>query len=79
MFAFGAFMPLVAFLLGSGGGAVAASAALSGGALFGIGAAMSFLTGGNAILSGLRMLAIGTAAAGVTYLVGTILHVRVGV
>jgi VIT1/CCC1 family predicted Fe2+/Mn2+ transporter len=55
--------------------AVAASAVLSGTALFGVGAAMSILTGRNALLSGVRMLAIGAAAAGVTYLVGTLLDV----
>ncbi|HEV8564247.1 MAG TPA: VIT1/CCC1 transporter family protein [Actinomycetota bacterium] len=52
-FSAGAFVPLVPFLFGSGAGAVAVSAALSGGALFGVGAAMSYLTGRNPILSGL--------------------------
>jgi VIT1/CCC1 family predicted Fe2+/Mn2+ transporter len=78
MFAAGAFVPLVAFLFASGAGAVAVSAALSGGALFGVGAAMSYLTGRNPILSGVRMLGIGAAAAGITYLVGKILDVSVG-
>jgi VIT1/CCC1 family predicted Fe2+/Mn2+ transporter len=77
-FSVGAAVPLVAFLFGSGTGAVAVSAALSGGALFGVGAAMSYLTGRSPVLSGLRMLSIGAAAAAVTYLVGTLLDVSVG-
>jgi VIT1/CCC1 family predicted Fe2+/Mn2+ transporter len=77
MFAIGAFVPLIPFLFGSGGGAVAISALLSGVALFGVGAAMSFLTGRNALFSGARMLAIGAAAAGITYVVGKLLDVSV--
>jgi VIT1/CCC1 family predicted Fe2+/Mn2+ transporter len=46
--------------------------------LFGVGAAMSYLTGWNTLLSGVRMLAIGAAAASITYLVGKILGVSVG-
>jgi vacuolar iron transporter family protein len=77
MFAIGAFVPLIPFLFGSGGGAVAVSAALSGIALFGVGAAMTLLTGRNAVFSGARMLAIGGAAAGITYVVGKLLDVSV--
>jgi VIT1/CCC1 family predicted Fe2+/Mn2+ transporter len=55
------------------------SAALSAVALFGVGAAMSYLTGRSPLLSGLRMLAIGGAAAVITYLVGTLLDVGVGI
>jgi vacuolar iron transporter family protein len=78
MFSAGAFVPLIPFLFASGAGAVAVSAVLSGGALFGVGAAISYLTGRNTLLSGVRMLAIGAAAAGITYLVGKILDVSVG-
>jgi VIT1/CCC1 family predicted Fe2+/Mn2+ transporter len=76
MFAFGAFVPLIPFLLGVGG-AVAVSALLSGIALASVGAAMTFLTGRNPVLSALRMLAIGAAAAAITYLVGKALDVSV--
>jgi VIT1/CCC1 family predicted Fe2+/Mn2+ transporter len=79
MFALGAFLPLVPFLFGSGGAAVGVSAGLSAAALFGVGAAMSALTGRSLLASGLRMLGIGAAAAAVTYLVGTLLDVSVGV
>jgi VIT1/CCC1 family predicted Fe2+/Mn2+ transporter len=77
-FSAGAFVPLVPFLFGSGVAAVIVSAALSGGALFGVGAAMSFLTGRSPFLSGARMFAIGGAAAAITYLVGKLLDVSVG-
>ena len=77
MFAAGAFVPLLPFLVTSGMAALVASAILSAIALFGVGAAMSILTGRGAIVSGLRMLSIGAAAAGVTYLVGTLLDVSV--
>jgi VIT1/CCC1 family predicted Fe2+/Mn2+ transporter len=77
-FAVGASVPLVPFLFASGDAAVWASAALSAWALFGVGAAMSYLTGRSALLSGARMLAIGASAAAVTYLVGTLLDVAVG-
>jgi VIT1/CCC1 family predicted Fe2+/Mn2+ transporter len=77
MFAVGAFVPLVAFLATSGTAAVAASASLSAVALFGVGAAMSILTGRGALRSGVRMLAIGAAAAAVTFAVGRLLDVSV--
>jgi len=77
MFAAGAFVPLMPFLVASGTAALVASAILSAIALFGVGAAMSVLTGRGAIVSGLRMLSIGAAAASVTYLVGTLLEVSV--
>ena len=77
MFAIGAVVPLVPFIVLAGTPAITASAILSGTALFGIGAAMSLLTGRSPLLSGLRMLAMGTAAAGITYLIGTALGVSV--
>src|SRR5262245_16393410 len=76
-FSLGAFVPLVPFLVSSGTQAVIASAILSGLALFGVGAAISYLTGRPWLLSGLRMLAVGGSAAAVTYLVGKLLDVSV--
>ena len=78
MFSIGAFVPLIPFLFGEGGGAVAISAVLSGIALASVGAAMSILTGRNPFFSGARMLLIGAAAATITYLVGKALDVTVG-
>jgi VIT1/CCC1 family predicted Fe2+/Mn2+ transporter len=77
MFAVGALVPLIPFLVTTGTPAVVGSAVLSGVALFTVGAAMSILTGRSAVLSGLRMLAVGGAAATITYLIGTLLGVSV--
>jgi vacuolar iron transporter family protein len=78
-FASGALLPLLPFLFASGGAAILASAALSGAALFGVGAAMTYLTARGTLYSGLRMLAIGVAAAAITYIVGKALDVGVGI
>lgn len=74
-FAIGALVPLAPFVVTSGSPAVLASAVLSGATLFGVGAAMAAITGKAWWGSGLRMLAVGGAAAGVTYLVGTLFGV----
>jgi len=76
-FSLGAFVPLLPFLVTSGTQAVIASAIFSGLALFGVGAAISYLTGKSWLRSGVRMLAVGSAAAAVTYLVGKLLDVSV--
>ena len=77
MFAFGAAVPLLPFLVWRDGGAVIASAALSGVVLFAVGGAISVLTGRSILVSGLRQLAVGAAAAAVTFGVGRLLHVSV--
>jgi vacuolar iron transporter family protein len=77
MFSLGALIPLIPFLFLSGESAVALSAGLSAVTLFTVGGAMTVLTGRGFLLSGLRMLAIGTVAAGITFLVGTLLGVAV--
>jgi VIT1/CCC1 family predicted Fe2+/Mn2+ transporter len=77
MFCVGAFIPLLPFLVTSGTPAVVASAVLSGIALFGVGAAMSILTGRSLLYSGFRMLGVGAAAAAITFLVGKALGVSV--
>ena len=73
-FAVGASLPLIPFLLGAGNG-VAIAAAISGAALFVVGALLSLFSGKNAWLSGLRMLAIGAAAAAATYGIGSLFNV----
>ena len=45
--------------------------ALSGSATFGIGALLGTITGKNLLWGGARMLLVGTAAAGVTYGIGS--------
>jgi VIT1/CCC1 family predicted Fe2+/Mn2+ transporter len=73
-FAVGASLPLIPFLIGAGNG-VAIAAAISGAALFAVGALLSLFSGKNAWLSGLRMLAIGAAAAAATYGIGSLFNV----
>lgn len=77
MFAIGAVVPLLPFLLASGGRAVAISATLSGLTLFGVGGAITVLTGRGFLRSAVRMLAIGATAAAITYGVGALLGVAV--
>lgn len=74
-FAIGALLPLVPFLFSEGRPAVFATAIVAGAALFGIGASMSVLTGRSWLMSGSRMLAIGSAAAIATYLIGALFGV----
>jgi VIT1/CCC1 family predicted Fe2+/Mn2+ transporter len=74
-FAIGGFIPLAPFLLGTGSGALIATIVATAVALFVVGATLSLYTGRNALLSGARMLAIGAAAGGVTYFVGSLLGV----
>jgi VIT1/CCC1 family predicted Fe2+/Mn2+ transporter len=74
-FALGGAIPLLPFLFGRSGTNLPAVVALTGIALFAVGATLSLFTGRNALLSGARMLAIGAAAGGVTFLIGKFLGV----
>jgi VIT1/CCC1 family predicted Fe2+/Mn2+ transporter len=77
LFAFGALIPVLPFLITSGTPAVLASVAFSGLALFGIGAAITIFTGRSVWASGGRQLALGLAAAALTYGLGRLLGVAV--
>ncbi len=77
MFAVGALVPLGPFLFVGGATGTMLAAAATGIALAGVGALTSVLTARPAWLSAVRMLAIGGGAAIVTYLIGTLLGVRV--
>jgi VIT1/CCC1 family predicted Fe2+/Mn2+ transporter len=79
MFAIGAFVPLLPFLVGSGTGATLSSIFAGGGTLFAVGALMSILTGRGALHSGLRMLFVGATAAAITFGVGSLLDVSTGI
>jgi VIT1/CCC1 family predicted Fe2+/Mn2+ transporter len=70
LFSAGAIIPVLPFMALSGMAAVAASVALSAAAMFVIGAGTTLFTGRGIVFSGVRQLAIGVAAAGVTYAVG---------
>ena len=73
LFALGAILPVVPFLLTSGTAAIVTAAVLSAAALFGIGAAITLLTGRNPWISGLRQVGFGLAAAAVTFGIGALL------
>ncbi len=75
MFALGAVMPLLPFLVGSGGAAVIASVSIAATALFTVGAFLTRFTGRPPWLSGARMLAVGAVAAGITFGIGSLFHV----
>ncbi|MBI3748708.1 MAG: VIT1/CCC1 transporter family protein [Chloroflexi bacterium] len=74
-FAIGAVVPVIPYVLGSGTVALLVSLGLSLVALFGVGAAVSLLTGRGLVFSGVRQLGIGLAAAIVTYLIGSLIGV----
>lgn len=74
-FSLGAFIPLLPFLLLSGATALAGALLATGISLFGVGAAISLFTGKQALFGGLRMLGIGAAAGGATWLIGRALGV----
>jgi VIT1/CCC1 family predicted Fe2+/Mn2+ transporter len=70
-FAFGALIPLLPNLFSDGMLALVLTIALGGSATFGIGALLGTITGKNLLWGGARMLLVGTAAAGVTYGIGS--------
>ena len=73
LFALGAIVPVIPFLVGAGHLAIAASAVLSGVALFVLGAAITLLTRRHPLFGGLRQVGFGLAAAAVTFVIGTLL------
>jgi VIT1/CCC1 family predicted Fe2+/Mn2+ transporter len=77
LFAIGAIFPVAPYLALAGTPALIASLAASGAALFLIGAGTTLFTGRGIWFSGLRQLAIGLAAAGVTFGVGRLIGVAV--
>jgi VIT1/CCC1 family predicted Fe2+/Mn2+ transporter len=77
LFALGAIVPVASFLFLSGTIAVVVSVALSALGLFGIGAAITLLTGRSVLYSGARQVLIGLAAAGITFAIGRLIGVAV--
>ncbi|MFN8501382.1 VIT1/CCC1 transporter family protein [Kouleothrix sp.] len=78
LFALGAIVPVAPFLFLSGAAAVLTSVALCGLGLFGIGAAITLLTGRSVWYSGMRQVIIGFAAAGITFAIGRLIGVSIG-
>jgi vacuolar iron transporter family protein len=76
-FAVGAGVPVLPYVFASGTGAFTASLVLSLTALFAVGAGVSLLTGRGTLFSGARQVVIGAVAAGVTFLVGSVVGVAV--
>ena len=70
LFTVGAVIPVVPYLFFGGGVAVIISAVVSSIGLFGVGAAITLYTGKPVLHSGIRQVAFGVVAAGVTYGVG---------
>lgn len=78
-FALGALVPVLPYFFGASTALVAASLALSGAALFGVGALISLFTGRGVLFSGARQLLIGAVAAAVTFGLGKIIGVSTGI
>ena len=78
LFAVGAIFPVAPFFWLSGMPALLASLAAGGVALILIGAGTSLFTGRGLLISALRQLLIGFAAAGVTYGIGHLVGVSIG-
>src|SRR5881397_598450 len=77
LFSVGAVVPILPFLVTRGNAAVASSGAISGLALFGIGAAITLFTGRPVWRSGGRQLLLGLAAAGVTFGLGKVIGIAI--
>ena len=77
LFALGAVIPVLPFMLTSGMKAVLISVGLSAVGLFLIGAAITLFTGKNIWYSGLRQVLFGLAAAAITYGIGKWIGVAV--
>jgi vacuolar iron transporter family protein len=75
LFAGGAIIPVAPFFALSGTAVVATSLAASAAAMFAIGAGTTLFTGRGVLVSGLRQLAIGIAAAAVTFGIGKLIGV----
>lgn len=78
LFAIGALVPVLPFLVASGGQAIVASAVLAALALFALGAAITLLTGRQPLIAGLRQVGFGLAAAAITFVIGTLLGTAIG-
>jgi VIT1/CCC1 family predicted Fe2+/Mn2+ transporter len=73
LFAVGAIIPVIPFIIFAGQTAVIAAALASAAGLFGIGAAITLFTGRSVLFSGMRQVLVGVAAAALTYGLGTLL------
>ena len=79
LFAVGALLPAFPWFFADGGLAIGLSLGLGAVGLFVLGAAVTLWTGRSALYSGGRQLALGLAAAGVTYGIGAALGVAIDI
>lgn len=78
LFAGGALLPVIPFFALAGATAIGASLGIGAAAMLAIGAGTSLFTGRGVLLSALRQLAIGVAAAGITFGLGRVIGVSLG-
>lgn len=78
LFAVGAIIPVLPYFVVAGTQAVVISVVLSVIGLFTIGAAITVITGRNAVVSGLRQVLFGVAAATITFGVGRLVGTNLG-
>src|SRR5690242_12807330 len=78
LFAIGAIFPVAPFFFLSGAAVIVTSLIVSACAMFAIGAGTSLFTGRGVLFSGARQIAIGLAAAAVTFGLGRLIGVSIG-
>jgi len=78
LFAAGALIPTLPYLVWSGTAGIVASTVFSTLGLFGIGAAITLLTGRKILYSGMRQVLFGVAAAAISFGVGHLIGVGLG-
>jgi VIT1/CCC1 family predicted Fe2+/Mn2+ transporter len=78
LFALGAIVPIVPFIVATGPPAIVASIVVSGAALMTVGAAITVVTGADALRTGARQVAFGLLAAAVTYGLGSLVGAAIG-
>ncbi len=78
LFAIGAVFPVLPFFVLSGSEAIVVSLVLCALVLFMVGAGTTLFTGRNLLTSGMLQLAIGLAAAAVTFAIGRVVGVAIG-
>lgn len=77
LFAAGAIVPVVPYLIFSGAGAVIASLVASAIGLFALGAGITLMTGRNPLFSGMRQVIFGMVAAAFTFGIGRVIGVTI--
>ncbi len=78
LFALGALFPVLPYVFLTGTPGIVTSAVVSTLGLFGIGAAITLMTGQNALVSGLRQVLFGLVASGITFGIGHLIGASIG-